>query len=589
MTNDKTQTSGSVLSAASTIQTARQLHQSGRLGEAEALCQQILSAEPSNFDALFILGVISNETGNNRRATELLRQAVQVKPSNPFVHNSLALVLDADGHAEEAAIFFRKAIALKPDFVTAYYNLGTSLAKRKEWDEAESLLRKAISLMPDYFRAHHNLGTVLEARGRLGDAAECYRKVVLIEPDYQEAYYRLSGLLYLAGRLDDARQCVLKVLALKPEFTPAHNRLGNILRDLGKFDEAIACYRKALSISPDFAGAYDNLLFLYSYNALLDSQEYLSVARGWEQACVPVQDRQLARNRDFPRLPLAGRRLRVGYVSGDFRQHAASYFIEQFFAYHDRARIELFAYSAHGRQDAVTERLKALAEHWVPLAGISDNTARERIEADGIDVLIDLSGHTSDNRLGIFARRAAPVQAHYLGYFASTGLTETDYWIGDKILTPSETDSHYSEQVWRLPRVWVSYAGDNGAPDPQWRDTEDAAVSIGSFNNIRKLTPATLVVWARILHALPEGRLLLKTKELADAGSRRRILDEMASHGIPSSRIELQDWSVTPDWPSHMAYYNRLDIALDPVGAVGGGTTTCDALWMGGAGRHARG
>jgi len=581
MTNDKTQSSGSVLSDASAIQTARRLHQSGRRTEAQALCQQILSADPGNFDALFILGVISNETGNNGRAMELLRQAVQANPSNPFVHNSLALVLDTEGQADEAATFFRKAISLKPDFVVAYYNLGTSLAKRKEWQEAESLFRKVISQNPRYFLAYHNLGTVLEAQGQFSDAADCYHNAVLIKPDYHEACYRLSKLLLVSGRLDEARQCVLRVLALKPDHAPAHSRLGNILSNLGKFDEAIACFRKARSIQPDYVGAYDELLFLYSYNVFLDSQEYLSVARGWEQTFVPAPERQVAGNRDIRRPPLIGRRLKLGYVSGDFRQHAVRYFLEQFLAHHDRGRLELFAYSTHGREDAVTERFKALVDHWKPLAGIADTAARERIEADGIDVLIDLSGHTSDHRMGIFARRAAPVQAHYLGYFASTGLTEMDYWIGDGVLTPPETDSHFSEQLWRLPRVWVAYAGDKDAPEPQWRPAEDGAVWLGSFNKIRKLTPATFDLWARVLHALPEGRLLLKTKELVDAGSRQRILDEMASRGIPSSRMELQDLSVTPGWSAHMAYYGRLDIALDPVGSVGGGTTTCDALWMG--------
>ena len=255
--------------------------------------------------------------------------------------------------------------------------------------------------------------------------------------------------------------------------------------------------------------------------------------------------------------------------------------MEQLFACHDRQRVELFAYSAHGLRDAVTERLQALVEHWVVLVGVSDAAARDRIEADGIDVLIDLSGHTAHNRLGIFARRAAPVQAHYLGYFASTGLSEMDYWIGDEILTPEQMDSQFQERVWRLPRVWVSYEPRADAPASGWRPAADGTVWVGSFNNLGKLTPQTLALWAQVLHALPEGRLLLKTKDLADAGNRQRILDAMAAQGISSNRIELQDQRVTPEWSTHMAYYDRLDIALDPVGGVGGGTTTCDALWMG--------
>ena len=234
-------------------------------------------------------------------------------------------------------------------------------------------------------------------------------------------------------------------------------------------------------------------------------QKYLIQARKWEHACLPKQDRQAARNRVFQRAPLAGRRLRVGYVSGDFRQHAVSYFIEQLFTHHDRKRVELFAYSNSVIQDAVTIRLHALAEHWVQITGMNDTVARDRIEADGIDVLIDLSGHTSGNRMGVFALRAAPVQAYYLGYFASTGLTEMDYWIGDEIVTPPETDSHFSEQVWRLPRVWVSYKTIADAPDPDWCPATDGSVWVGSFNNLGKLTPKTLALWPRCSTLFQKG------------------------------------------------------------------------------------
>jgi predicted O-linked N-acetylglucosamine transferase (SPINDLY family) len=268
-------------------------------------------------------------------------------------------------------------------------------------------------------------------------------------------------------------------------------------------------------------------------------------------------------------------------LSGDFWGHALSYFVNQLFAHHDRDRIELFAYPTQISRYHLSESIRSHAEHWSPVHQLSDVALCDRICRDEIDVLVDLSGHTGHNRLGAFARRAAPVQAHYLGFMASTGLSQMDYWIGDEVLTPPETDSHFSERVWRLPRVWLAYSPGKDAPELQWRPAEDGAVWIGSFNNIGKLTPATLALWARVLHALPEGRMLLKTKYLADAGSRQRILDALDSHGIPASRIELQDQTATPSWNLHMAYYHRLDVALDPVGAVGGGTTTCDALWMG--------
>ena len=427
---------------------------------------------------------------------------------------------------------------------------------------------------------HSNLGNALKDIGRLDEAEASYRRALQFKPDNADALVNLGATLQGMGRFVEAETIYRQALQINPDHADAHSNLAVILRELGRLAEAEAGYRRAIQLKPDHAVAHSSLLFLYAYHAFVNPDQYLVQARNLEQGCLPEQDRQAARHRVFQRLPLAGRRLKVGYVSGDFRQHAVSHFIEQLFTHHDRARVELFAYSNNVLRDAVTERLQALVDHWVLITGLSDTVVRDRIEADGIDVLIDLSGHTALNRMGVFARRAAPVQAYYLGYFASTGLTEIDYWIGDDILTPPETDSHFSEQVWRLPRVSWSYDGKD-APPPDWQPDPENTVWVGSFNQLGKLNAATLALWAKVLHALPQGRLLLKTKELADIANRQRILDVMSSHGIPPERIELQDGSITPGWREHMAYYNRLGIVLDPVGAMGGVTSTCDALWMG--------
>ena len=433
---------------------------------------------------------------------------------------------------------------------------------------------------PDHADALHYLGVMASQMGNHETAVGLMRRSIDADPSNAVYYNNLGKVLNEQGKLDEAIASCNKALSLKPDYAMAHNNLGVALKEQGRLDEAAESHRKALSFKPDYAQAYSNLLFLYAYHGLCDSQQYLSEARRWEQACVPTRDRDAARNRPMQRAPLSGRRLRVGYVSGDYRQHAMSYFVERLFGHHDRAQVEIFAYSNNTRRDAVTERIKPLADRWLDIVGMSDAAVRERIEADGIDVLVDLSGHTAHHRLGVFARRAAPVQAHYLGFFASTGLTEMDYWIGDDIVTPATLDGHFSETVWRLPRVWVSYDGKADAPSVDWQPAQDGNICVGSFNALGKLTPSTLSLWARVLHALPEARLLLKTRQLSDAGNRERIFDAMAAQGIARDRIDLHDSAITPDWTSHMAYYNKLDIALDPVGGLGGATTTCDALWM---------
>ena len=486
----------------------------------------------------------------------------------------------SDGQWRSAVARFQRYICLVPHSTDAFLNLGIAYAGERELETAITCLRRALQIKPDYAQAHNSLGSMLNATGQLDQGILSFADALAHKPDYPEAHYNLGNALKDKLRLDEAVASYQKALALKPDHVEAYTNLGSVFRLQAKLEDAVACYLKALAIKPDLTSAYSNLLFLYAYHGVGDPQDYLALAGGWQHACVSANDRLAATRRAIRNRTRRGRRLRIGYVSGDFRQHAVSYFIEQIFAHHDRRRIELFVYPTHGTRDAVTERINSLADAWIPLTALSDHQARDRIEADGIDVLIDLSGHTDYNRLGLFALRAAPVQVHYLGYFASTGLSEIDYWIGDEILTPPANDKHFSEKVWRLPRVRMSYQAGPAAPVPAWTPSADGSVWIGSFNDLSKLTPETLALWAQILKSLPEGKLLLKARELADAGNRQRVLDEMAAFGIQAQRIELRDRSTTPDWVSHMAYHDRLDIAVDPIGGHGGATTTCEALWM---------
>lgn len=277
----------------------------------------------------------------------------------------------------------------------------------------------------------------------------------------------------------------------------------------------------------------------------------------------------------------AGRRLRVGYVSGDFRQHAVTHFFEPLLSHHDRDRVEVWAYTTNGQQDEVTTRLRGLVDHWQSIVGLSDEAAAERIRGDALDVLVDLSNHTEHNRLGVFAQRAAPVQVEFLGHFSTTGVAEIDYWIGDPEQTPPSFDAYYSETVWRLAHVAHAYSGSEAAPAPDWRSLEDGTVWLGCFHNPVKLTPRTLALWARVLHALPQAKLLLKAKQLANAERREQLANEFAAHGIGVERLAFRDHTASPDWAAHMRAYAIIDIALDPIGPWRGAATNCDALWMG--------
>lgn len=549
--------------------------------DALAAMQKVVELMPQDAEARINLGRELHGRGQNEAAAASYRHALLIAPDHVDACILLGIVLKDMGQLDQVVTCFRQALAIRPDYAEIHSNLGNALLDLGCLDEAIESYRRALVLKPDYAEAHSNLANALVEAGQPQNAVLSSRRALALSPDFADAHNHLGNALKALGQFDSAAESYRRAVEINPDFAVAHNNLGTALQDMGRLDEAEASYCRAMQIKPDYADAYSNLLYFYAYHATVDSSSYLGQARLWEQIGISECEHQAVSERLLKRMSLEGRRLRVGYVSGDFCQHAVSYFIEQIFSHHDKSRIELFAYSNTRLTDIVTERLKALAEHWIVVTGWSVFEIRRHIEADGIDVLIDLSGHTAQNCLKVFAQRAAPVQAHYLGYFASTGLKAMDYWIGDAVLTPPETDSHFSERVWRLPRVWVSYEGKPDLPVSGWYPDEEGTIWLGSFNNLAKLTPQTLSLWARVLHALPEGKLLLKTKALVDEVNCQRILKVMSGHGVDTDRIELQDGSNTVDWYSHMAYYDRLDIALDPIGGVGGGTTTCDALWMG--------
>ena len=550
----------------------------GRLTQAEASCRRALVLNPEFPIAHNNLGNILARLERFAEAEASFRRAVELNPKYHEAYNNLGNVLSELGRFVEAEAIFRRALEIKPDYHGAHSNLGTVLRDLGRLPEAEASFRRALEIKPDYHEAHNNLGNTLKALGSLLEAHASYRRALEIMPTSHIALNNLGSVLRDLGRLTEAEAAYRSAIELKPEYCEAHTNLGNALKDLGRLDEAESSYRRALEIKPNHSSAYSNLLFLMACTGLATSVEYLASARGYEASSVPVEARTTARTKSFVRSGRARRRLRIGYVSGDFRAHPVSYFMAGILGFHDRSRIEVFAYPTFGARDEVTESIQRSVDHWHSLSGVSDEAAVDLISSDQIDVLVDLAGHTAHNRLGVFARRSAPVQCHYLGYFASTGLSEMDYWIGDSVLVPEGNDRQYSEEIWRLPRVWVSYASPDNAPEPKWQPGARGKVCLGSFNHLGKITERTIALWARVLHRVSSSYLLLKTRELDDIENQRRILASFKRHGIESKRIELL--GRTAYWTTHMSLYGRLDIALDPIGGIAGGTTTCDALWM---------
>lgn len=501
------------------------------------------------------------------------------------------VTLDAilqDGLAQHAARRFPEAQAAfqavldrDRDHVPALCGLGNVLFELGQLAPAIGHYQRAVGLRPNWVAGHERVGDLCVQMGQYALGVESFQRAIGLSPRSGVAWLGLGIAQTGLRHLDAARTSCAHALALAsgPTLAAAHAQLGVIADQLGDLLGFQHHYSEARRLAPTNAALFSTCLFNVAYRGQGSTTEYLAQSMQWEQYVIASDVRAEAASRQFGVTARAGRRLRVGYMSGDLREQAVVYFFKCLLNAHDRASIEISIYSTNPQRDSQTQSLQALCEHWLDLGSADDDTVRRRIAADKIDVLIDLSGHTAYNRLGVFAARAAPVQAHYLGYFASTGLSQMDYWIGDDVLTPQASDVHFKEAVYRLPRVWLCYEGRDDAPAVAWQASPNGALCLGSFNNLSKINSATLALWAAALKALPGATLLLKTPALDDASNRARIEATMAALGIPSQRLTLV--GSTLGWAEHMDAYNLVDIALDPIEGVGGGTTTCDALWMG--------
>jgi protein O-GlcNAc transferase len=546
------------------------------LAGAVADAEQAVAIKPHWSAAWALLANLRHQQGDLEGTIQCLTRAAENDPQNALHLVNLGEFQRQAKRPEEAITTLSRATKLAPTNLNAWINFGTVLQETERIAEAVAAYEKALEISPTAFALANNLAVLALRAGHWEKAQQFSSQAVALNPEFPGAYVTLGDALYHLKRFDESAEACRRAIALAPNSPEAHSALARTLVDMGRPEDGEASLRTALALNPRLSITHANLLFSMAYRGSVAAGEYLAFAQAWEATVLPPGRAPVAVQ--FANRARAGRRLRVGYVSGDFRRHAVSLFIEPVFRCHDRERFDVVAYSTYPAPDDTTERLRGIVGEWRSLVGMNTERARQQILEDRIDVLIDLSGHTSYDRLDVFAHRAAPVQAHYLGYFATTGLSTMDYWIGDATILPAHEAAFFSESLWRLPRVWVCYQGDDEAPASHWTPAE-GHIRFGSFNNLNKITPATIALWARVLSAVPESTLLLKTAELDAAANRERIAAAFQQHGISPARLDLR--GRTQDKAEHMALYDLVDVALDPVGGIGGGTTTCDALWMG--------
>jgi protein O-GlcNAc transferase len=549
------------------------------------------STQPSplpgeRFHTLLREGTAHLQAARWRQAAISLGAAIDLEPGSAGAISNLGVALYSLGDSTRAAVCYRKAIELDPSSSIAHSNLGQALLALGRATEAAACLLKAVKLAPAHTNAWVNLGAALNAMGRHDAAAEASRRALDLAPENVEAALNLGNASKHEGMLREAAQCYRRVIALNPHDPRGYNNLGETLRDQGEASAAARAYEAALAVDPRNAAAFSNLLYLHAFLRDIQPAAELALARQFEHSVLTGAERASARAAASPSggvfatgplgAGIVRRRLRLGIVSAELGSHAVAEFLEPVLAALDRSRVHLTLFPAAGRHCDRAARLHSLADAVIPLTSLSDVAATERIRQERIDVLLDTSGHTQANRLGLFARRAAPVQATYLGYWSTTGLTEMDYFLADQD-PPAAIEAHFSERLWRLPRLGACYRGDWAHP-LGWEPHPQGKIRMGAFSKYAKVRGETLALWAGALRCVPGSVLLLEDRGHGDEESHARIRAGLSALGIDPARAEFLAFE--PGHERHMRMYHQLDLALDTV-PFNGGTTTFDALWIG--------
>jgi protein O-GlcNAc transferase len=506
-----------------------------------------------------------------RHANESLHDA---SPHEISKQLQAGLGAQAQGHLHEAEAAYRNVLARAPEHGDAQHLLGHVLRLQGRLDEAAATLRRRIEMAPDAPEAWYTLGDTLRAQRRFNDALEAFDAVLKLQPGFTAAWLARGDTLAALQRLDDAEDAYVQALACDPGFAEAHYNYGNLLHGEGRIDEAIAAYRRAVQLKPDFAQAGSNLVYALNFSPVYAPERIFAEHLQWDSnhaAPLAAERRPHEDPGDF------GRRLRVGYVSPNFRDHAVTYFFEPTLKHHDRTRFCIYLYSDAQERDARTERLRSYGDEWRDIFGHADAAVAEQVRSDKIDILVDLTGHTDAHRLLVFARKPAPVQVTWNGYANTTGMPTMDYRITDSYADPpGATERWHVEHLVRLPEIYMAFEPPEAAPLVNVPPSQASGyVTFGSFNALAKITAQVVEAWAEILRLVPGSRLLMLT--VPEGRTRTRLLDAFARHGVAQTQVKFIG---RLPFAQFLAAHAKADIALDPFPFCGT-TTTCHSLWMG--------
>jgi protein O-GlcNAc transferase len=584
------------------LKLAQEHRRDKRWATAEDICRGILHADPNHAETLHLLALTLSMQGRRAEAVPVYQQALQQRGDLPEAWVNLGAALRATGKPQDAVAALRKAIDLHPELFEAWFNLGNALAELRQWPSAAEAFTRAASLRADFADAWLNLGAAKMHEGKFAEALDAYDRAKTAKPTLAAAWISGGTALFALGNDRQAIDYFRRGLQMDPGNAPALGQMAAALRRLGEYDVAAVALRRAVAISPHNGDALVKLSALLQDICLLQEslrwcEKYLELNPTdvdiasfrlcslhlnpnftpekifqehleWDKRFGGKSPPPMPRREHSP--------IRIGYVSPDFRLHSVAFFLESLLEHHDRAQFEIYCFSNVPKPDDVTERFKKLSTHWREITGKSNDEVEKIIREDEIDILIDLAGHTADNRLQVFARRVAPVQVTYLGYPGSTGLKEMDFRLTDAWADPpGMTERFHTERLVRLPQTLACYRPWQGSPEPSRK--RQGPVTFGCFTVLRKVGDELLNAWGEILSQVDGSKLFLGAIGLRDPTVRHRLSSLLARHGIAENRLIFQD--VVP-MDKYFASHREVDLILDTF-PVNGHTVVCHALWMG--------
>jgi predicted O-linked N-acetylglucosamine transferase (SPINDLY family) len=557
------------------VQEVVSLFQGGDFLQAQTQAEALTRQFPKHAFGWTMLGAVHRAQGRHADAVPALQTVANLQPKDAKAHFNLANALRDLDRFKPAADSYQTALKLQPELPNGFFHLGCMQQALGLLPQAERSYRKALAGTPAQAQVLGNLAHVLQDLGRLDDALDGYDRAIAVDPTQPALHFNRGDVLHDLGRLDAAEAACRQALALDPGMAQAHSQHGVVLQDMGRLDEAIASHRRAVALAPDDPDTRSRLLFCLHYAAQPGNADaVLEEAREYGRLVARLAEGdRFAWNGDR-----APGRLRVGLVSADLREHPVGHFLESILASIDRQRLELVGLPTQTFEDALTRRIRPYFSDWSPITGCSDAEAAERVRALGLQVVLDLSGHTAGSRLPLFARRLAPVQAAWLGYFGTTGVETIDYLVADPLTLPPALEPGFTETVRRLPDTRLCFTPPREAPAPNPLPAATAgALTFGSFSNLNKVNDGVVALWSRILRDLPGSRLLVKAKQLRDHGAHHALQARFAAHGVDAARLVLEGPAPRAEY---LAAYHRVDMVLDPF-PYPGGTTTAESLWMG--------